>query len=1702
MGRKVSILLILFLLGSLSGGGQWHNVAVKADSLSNIEPIKQVEGSTPYLTSENLAQWKYYRPVIVKEKSGQTLEDFQVLINLTSANFDFSQAQPDGSDIRIVDEYGDFLPYWIEEWNATAKKALIWTVVPEIPANGEVRLKIYYGNPNAVSRSDGDKVFEFFDDFNGNSLNTSKWTVSINNNGGTYEVAGGKLKLIRTKLDYNTWLKVISKTQFKMPVIFEAKLMDTSNHGDAGLAMGCYNGSPRVVFRHYYDQLELDYVHDVRTAYTSYIPAKWYHISMWAVGTTDYANVDGVQLKYDKGTELSSCSIMFRVDGYDEYTGYVDWILVRKYAPKDPETIVGAQEIANPGYLNVTSTPTRAKVYIDGGYAGRTPLPEYPLSPGYHVVGVAYPGLPTCSTLVTITDNKTSAVSPNLTALSREGGLKWVWSSKTPVKTAATTPDGNLTVLGDGDYLIAVNHDGIPLWYHELPSTISQVAVSSDGSLIAAGTLYDNFVYVLDGKGNLLWKKEVTGNVQALAVSNDGNYIAVGTSGSLLHLFKRDGTQLWVYPPNSGTQSNKNVITVAISPNDEYVAAGRLDGTLWLIKIDGTPVFSRYLGGAVNDVAISEDGKYLLAGSNDNHLYVYTTSGELKWSKAFSNDVYRVRTAAGNIAVGTWDGKVDLLDFNKNTLWENSIGSPVTALDMSANGSYVVAGSAFGKVSVFRTVDGTAIWSYSTGSRVWQAEIVPETGEVVVASKDLRYFNALSFVECKLEAENAINSAETLIKNATEHGIDVTKALDLLNRAKEELSAGDCKTAKDLADQATVEANNAIEEMKTEAEGTIESAENEITTAENRGINVTDAVLLLNQAKSLFSEGYYPAAKNKALDAYQLAQNLILKTDAEEAISLAQNTINNATEHGINVTDAKNTLNQAEKAYNNGEYEKAKELATTTIQKTRDEVDAAKEEALSKINLAENETRNAENLGVNVSEAKHLLNDALDLFNQGYYPEAGEKADAAYQKAQEAILKNEALKAIKLAEDAVSNVSSQGINVDEARNIITQANETLTEGNYTGAKELALKARANAFLSLARAMLQEATEKGYEVSDEIALLHKATGEYNSGDYEEATADAQEVVKGIRSKIEQAKQKAREEIDRANKTMERIKQELELAKGQNVNQSILSNWENALQGAANTLDSAVRAYQEEDYINAQNLASSSYKSLSSILDDMDKTLVGVHKKLAEEYIQMAREALQNATSARDALKTVDIDTQSLQLAIMNANSTLQESVSAFDSGDYDTAISKAEESIKTINDAMSLANQKVQEKAGSEISAAGECIVSAENRGIKVDDAEAHLESARSAFSRGEYITAIEEAVSAKSICNQTTQLFDSVSTMSDQMADALSTLRSEGIGCPDAKSLLESSKEKIKSGDYLGARNTLNEALNRIASCQKRGEELLQNVQSVNSTLVSLREKGYYTGDAGTLLKKALDAIKLGNFDDAGNYITQANSTLIQLKEKGESTLEKINEAEKAIEDAEKQGLNPSSAKKLLQEAKEAMARGDYSRAVDLAGKAIDKANDVDGDGIPNSQDPFPTVNNYIVYGVIGTLLLVFMILLAKYLKRRKLNKLYREIVAAFEVLQRSVVPAEASQNMEELKGLIKEANQAHRESNMKKLERILGKAKSLQREVESKMKEYESLKKEIIAEINSILGVPQETEETGEEEEEETEKEEEKGSS
>ena len=58
-------------------------------------------GTAFALSDSGGGDWTYHKEITIEENSGKSLTDYQVLVELNSANFDFSQAKSDGSDMRF-----------------------------------------------------------------------------------------------------------------------------------------------------------------------------------------------------------------------------------------------------------------------------------------------------------------------------------------------------------------------------------------------------------------------------------------------------------------------------------------------------------------------------------------------------------------------------------------------------------------------------------------------------------------------------------------------------------------------------------------------------------------------------------------------------------------------------------------------------------------------------------------------------------------------------------------------------------------------------------------------------------------------------------------------------------------------------------------------------------------------------------------------------------------------------------------------------------------------------------------------------------------------------------------------------------------------------------------------------------------------------------------------------------------------------------------------------------------------------------------------------------------------------------------------------------------------------------------------------------------------------------------------------------------
>jgi hypothetical protein len=100
-----------------------------------------------------------YRQAITIDNSTSTLSDYQVKVELTPSNFDYSHASSAFADLRFTDSSGTTdIPYWIENVSTTSTST-VWVKAPSIPGDSASIIYMYYGNSSASSESNVTTTF-------------------------------------------------------------------------------------------------------------------------------------------------------------------------------------------------------------------------------------------------------------------------------------------------------------------------------------------------------------------------------------------------------------------------------------------------------------------------------------------------------------------------------------------------------------------------------------------------------------------------------------------------------------------------------------------------------------------------------------------------------------------------------------------------------------------------------------------------------------------------------------------------------------------------------------------------------------------------------------------------------------------------------------------------------------------------------------------------------------------------------------------------------------------------------------------------------------------------------------------------------------------------------------------------------------------------------------------------------------------------------------------------------------------------------------------------------------------------------------------------------------------------------------------------------------------------------------------------------
>jgi hypothetical protein len=118
-------------------------------------------------------QFAYEKDIKITNSLSTDLTNFQVKLALDTTGVSQTSTC---NDMRFSMTNNVNIPYWVET-ACNSATTTVWVKVPLLAANSDTTIYWYYGNTTATSASSGSGVFEFFDDFDTNTIG-SRWTVA------------------------------------------------------------------------------------------------------------------------------------------------------------------------------------------------------------------------------------------------------------------------------------------------------------------------------------------------------------------------------------------------------------------------------------------------------------------------------------------------------------------------------------------------------------------------------------------------------------------------------------------------------------------------------------------------------------------------------------------------------------------------------------------------------------------------------------------------------------------------------------------------------------------------------------------------------------------------------------------------------------------------------------------------------------------------------------------------------------------------------------------------------------------------------------------------------------------------------------------------------------------------------------------------------------------------------------------------------------------------------------------------------------------------------------------------------------------------------------------------------------------------------------------------------------------------------------
>src|SRR5216110_3208840 len=780
-----------------------------------------------------------------------------------------------------------------------------------------------------------------------------------------------------------------------------------------------------------------------------------------------------------------------------------------------------------------------------------------------------------------------------------------------------------------------------------------------------------------------------------------------------------------------------------------------------------------------------------------------------------------------------------------------------------------------------------------------------------------------------------IRDAEDLMRSAAELGADTTKASNLIERARGDLTNLDFEKAKNALSQSRAESEKALQRS---LEGSAGDFSRIIQEARAIGADPSAAQEVFTRAESAIKKGSYQEGAQLAKQGFQAVQQaqyqrvVALLGTSREKFAAAANM-------GVDLKGPFEDLNTAREAVRRGAFQEALGYAKRA--------DGAVDAILDRYRTVETRLKElhrsfaeVEGFGVQTVRARKFSEAARQAYQERNPAEVEKAVQSAFDELRRAE-RERVLEAIERAEFILTLGEQNAVDLSEPSKLLQEAIVATKSDDYRHALDLTTILQAKAERRLAELAARQIStlrtslpHLGDESGSLKALVNRADASMASQDFEgafKAVAEGQRLVES-----------------RVRTRAEEIVADLALAVrvGVDVGANVT-----ALEALHRELNAYLVGGQVAEIVATRDKATAALAGITDTLVSLVRGRIGT--------------------------------AQGLKIEVDDLNDLVRRARMAFGVQNY-------HEGLRLLNDGNERASKAsaMHRQAYNAIATAAAFVADAKKRNVDVSKVVEMLVDAKKAFEQMDLERALQLAGAARAETDKLTVLYSSAQKILSSRG-RLELAERLGIAAPHLREVFADAKEAMKAKEYeralgLAQRTedeftslirerllmTLNEAEEILASVEgadlatstealgkareveraadlavqlkaqletlrRQGEEAEAALRRVREVLADAEAMNTPLPRTSGLLERAERAYRMGQFDEALDIVAQAD--VDATKERDQAVASIMKRFEEALAKARREGTDTRSSERLFEKARELFRAKKYRQAIATA---------------------------------------------------------------------------------------------------------------------------------------------------------------------